>query len=326
MANEIDMLFDRSVYVYLPYSPRGAQLLRVASWTPNLGLRVIGQASLFPEKFANFHGATVNITALPFAPYWIQIKEEAPNGSIVERLTGTDYLMLRAIANTLNFTTYNIPTNSWDEVALRVEERLSFISPVFHMMLPQRAARYDFSFEYEYAALSFSLTKPGLKPQWQNLYYPLSGEVWVATLVAFVVMSASFIMVSRALMSDKKLEVSQAVLETLGILMEENLSKRLPRSNSGRVLLAGWLIFAFIIGTIYRGNLTAALTLPKYPPRPETLEQLVSYVDRVTMPPHGDEFRRFFLSSNSPVFQKLGQMMDLVPTITDGIKLALHRK
>lgn len=35
-------------------------------------------------------------------------------------------------------------------------------------------------------------------------------------------------------------------------------------------------MFAFIVGTAYRGNLTASLTAPKYPARPETLKELVS--------------------------------------------------
>lgn len=80
--------------------------------------------------------------------------------------------------------------------------------------------------------------------------------------------------------SDTRDDFGRAVQEVFGVLMGQNLSKQLHRSNSNRVLLIAWLLFAFIVGTVYRGNLTAALTLPKAPPRPETVEELVDYVDR----------------------------------------------
>ncbi|KAK4314484.1 hypothetical protein Pmani_014189 [Petrolisthes manimaculis] len=65
-----------------------------------------------------------------------------------------------------------------------------------------------------------------------------------------------------------------------GMLLGQNLPQRLPNTNSVRVLVATWLVWALVLGSAYRGNLTANLTLPKYPPRPETIPQLVDTVDR----------------------------------------------
>ena len=67
-----------------------------------------------------------------------------------------------------------------------------------------------------------------------------------------------------------------------GVLLGQSLPYRLTTAYSSRVLMAAWIIFAFIFGAAYRGNLTASLTLPKYPPRPETLPQLVDSVDRLS--------------------------------------------
>ncbi|KAK3886047.1 hypothetical protein Pcinc_009780 [Petrolisthes cinctipes] len=64
------------------------------------------------------------------------------------------------------------------------------------------------------------------------------------------------------------------------MLLGQNLPQRLPNTNSVRVLVATWLVWALVLGSAYRGNLTANLTLPKYPPRPETIPQLVDTVDR----------------------------------------------
>ncbi|KAG7162440.1 putative variant ionotropic glutamate receptor-like 8 [Homarus americanus] len=40
------------VYVYLPYSPRGAKVVEVAYWTFPQGLVYIASLPLFPEKFS----------------------------------------------------------------------------------------------------------------------------------------------------------------------------------------------------------------------------------------------------------------------------------
>ncbi|KAG7162395.1 putative variant ionotropic glutamate receptor-like 6, partial [Homarus americanus] len=59
------------VYLHLPYSPRGAKVVQVAQWSPLQGLVYTISLPLFPEKFSNFYGARVNVTALPYAPYWM---------------------------------------------------------------------------------------------------------------------------------------------------------------------------------------------------------------------------------------------------------------
>ena len=65
------------------------------------------------------------------------------------------------------------------------------------------------------------------------------------------------------------------VEQVVGTLLVETISGELPKRNSTRVVLTAWMIFSFIVGTVYRSNLTACLTVPKYPPRAETLKQLV---------------------------------------------------
>ncbi|XP_069190864.1 uncharacterized protein [Procambarus clarkii] len=40
------------VYLQVPYSPQGAQALKVASWTPQRGLALTSSLPLFPDKFS----------------------------------------------------------------------------------------------------------------------------------------------------------------------------------------------------------------------------------------------------------------------------------
>ena len=80
--------------------------------------------------------------------------------------------------------------------------------------------------------------------------------------------------------SGSRLDSLAVYQDMTGMLLGQNLPRRLPSISSSRVLVGAWLVFALIIGLAYRGNLTASLTLPKYPSRPETLSELVDAVDR----------------------------------------------
>ncbi|MPC77629.1 hypothetical protein E2C01_072087 [Portunus trituberculatus] len=64
----------------------------------------------------SFHGAVVNVTALPYTPHWLEEIEQDENFSTVKRYSGTDFFLLSSIASTLNFKINVIPTSSWDEV------------------------------------------------------------------------------------------------------------------------------------------------------------------------------------------------------------------
>lgn len=74
---------------------------------------------------------------------------------------------------------------------------------------------------------------------------------------------------------DKSQGVWVVTKQVVGTLLDEAIPGELPRRNPTRVALTAWLIFAFIVGTVYRSNLTAFLTVPTFPPRAENLDDLV---------------------------------------------------
>ena len=64
------------------------------------------------------------------------------------------------------------------QVTQFVEDRRSFVATVIYAVFPNRLDSYDFTLIYEHAFLGFSMAKPGLRPRWQSLYYPLAHEVY----------------------------------------------------------------------------------------------------------------------------------------------------
>ncbi|XP_042233727.1 uncharacterized protein LOC121873914 [Homarus americanus] len=312
------------VYVHLPYSLLGPQVAQVASWIPAQGLVYITPLPLFPEKFSNFYGARVNVTALPYAPYWMTSGE----GNNTKH-SGIDYNQLMTLSEVLNFTIHVLPSANWDEVTSQVEARRSFIATVVYVVLPNRLEQYDYTHTFDYSPLCFGMAKPTLKPQWQSLYYPLANEVWATILVTTILTCLVILMIDRSKVvigGHGNVEALAVVQEVVGTLLGQGFTGRLSISRSNPVLVAAWLVFAFIVATAYRGNLTASLTLPKYPPRPETVEQLVKAVDRATIEPYGISYKRFFTKSDSKVFSALGKLMVVGVDVIDGYNDALKIK
>lgn len=66
---------------------------------------------------SRFYGAVVNVTPLPFMPFWGEVEVQTPDGTTVTQYEGSDYQMLLAVSAALNFTFRVLPSSSWAEVS-----------------------------------------------------------------------------------------------------------------------------------------------------------------------------------------------------------------
>nr|XP_027221747.1 uncharacterized protein LOC113813892 [Penaeus vannamei] len=302
-----------SVYTYLPYSPAGGQVKLVASWTPVKGLLRLTDLPFFYDKFSNFYGATMNVTAKDYKPYWFELKEEAADGS--KKLTGMDYLLLETVAKALNFSIKVLPIANWAEALDRVVSKDAFITPVIHAVLRQRLKRFEYTIPYTYASYSLSMKMPELTPQWQSLYYPLAGIVWVSVVVV------TGLMIVVMYVSPRRLEPGTRRAGGRRALFYQNLFKTLPTTDPSRVLVVFWLIFAFVVGTAYRGNLTPPSRCPSTAEARDTVRGGERSCT-ITIEPWGKDYKTFFKESGTEVFMKLADMMELGPALLDGLQEA----
>ncbi|MPC43323.1 Glutamate receptor 1 [Portunus trituberculatus] len=186
------------------------------------------------------------------------------------------------------------------------------------MVLTERREKYDFSYIYETSHASFAVAKPGLEPHFDDYEWPpvKSSKHYIPQLIR----------ASHDGNGSRDVSVGTVFQDMVGIFLGQGLPYWLSSSSSSRVVVTTWLIFAFIIATAYRSNLTAALTLPKYSSRPETLQEIVDTVDMVTLPAYGEQHRKFYSQSKSPLFQALGRLMKPGPSLMEGLKKALVEK
>lgn len=81
-------------------------------------------APLTSSPASSFHSGLINITALPFRPYWVEEVTEAADGTILKTYAGSDGQLMNTLAERLNFTFRVMEVKDWDEVRGEVERRL----------------------------------------------------------------------------------------------------------------------------------------------------------------------------------------------------------
>ncbi|KAK8393814.1 hypothetical protein O3P69_006851 [Scylla paramamosain] len=160
------------------------------------------------------------------------------------------------------------------KVLKSLRTREAFLWPVPLPILPHMLELYDISFFLERSTLAFSMAKPSTKPSWETVYRPFQIDVW-GLVVASVVTVYIVLLMMNTSNKDKGPGAWLVMKQVLGTLLDEAIPGELPQRSNTRVVLTAWLIFSFVVGTVYRSNLTASLTIPKYPPRIETFSGLV---------------------------------------------------
>lgn len=65
---------------------------------------------------ASFHGAAVPVTVRPWMPNWMETQTATEGGANATVYSGTDYLALKTVAETLNFTVNQVEARDFVEV------------------------------------------------------------------------------------------------------------------------------------------------------------------------------------------------------------------
>ena len=65
----------------------------------------------------------MNVTALPFAPYW-----DAETSGNITIYSGCDFEMIKSISKALNFVVNVMPSANWDDVISFILIHLRFVS------------------------------------------------------------------------------------------------------------------------------------------------------------------------------------------------------
>uniref|UniRef100_A0AC34GUL2 Glutamate receptor n=1 Tax=Panagrolaimus sp. ES5 TaxID=591445 RepID=A0AC34GUL2_9BILA len=222
------------------------------------------------------------------------------------------------------------PDGSWDGLIgylLRGDADVSVASLTINQ---DRERVVDFSKPYMTTGISIMIKKPD-KQEFSvfSFMQPLSSEIWMYIIFAYVGVSLVIFLVSRFSPYEWRVEemahggftisndfsVYNCLWFTLAAFMQQG-TDILPRSISGRIASSAWWFFTMIIVSSYTANLAAFLTLEKMQAPIESVEDLAKQTKIKYGIQQGGSTAQFFKYSSVQIYQRMWRFMESqVPSV-----------
>ncbi|XP_053400378.1 glutamate receptor 2-like isoform X2 [Mercenaria mercenaria] len=187
----------------------------------------------------------------------------------------------------------------------------------------ERQRAVDFTKPFMKTGISIMIKKPDKeKPGVFSFMYPLSNQVWLCVMVAFVAVSLVLFFVGRWSpyeWSDldpkggspiNNFNLLNTFWFSLGALMQQG-SDTFPRSYSGRIVGSAWWFFTLILISSYTANLAAFLTIERLTPPISGADDLVKKGSDIAFGTlKSGSSRAFFEDSKVSTYLKMWQYME----------------
>ncbi|XP_069957605.1 probable glutamate receptor [Cherax quadricarinatus] len=276
-----------SVYVYLPYSPRGVKPLQVASWTPHRGLVFTSSLPLFPDKFSKlFHGPKLLLTAEENIFNKIKTPSTKTSTGSKVQFRGSGPQLVDYLSEALNFSySYVRPPDgeggiklnngSWSGMVGMVMRQEVDIGAGPYMIDRWRAEVVDFTVPIliDYWRILAARGRPEVDP-WGFLF-PLTPLVWAAILAALMVLATLVFLMSSSVFNriHEQRNWLQVTFVYVRILLQQDMA--VPICWWERVMLLVWIMVTLVLTRSYAGNLMALLAVRHISQPYQTLRDVV---------------------------------------------------
>ncbi|KAI8761788.1 glutamate receptor subunit protein GluR4, partial [Biomphalaria glabrata] len=183
----------------------------------------------------------------------------------------------------------------------------------------------DFTKPFMSLGISLMIKKPvETDPHVFSFMRPLSQEIWLCTIFAFIGVSVVLFLVSRfsseewQVDSESKLEndftIGNSLWFSLGAFMQQGCDV-LPKSVSGRIVTSVWWFFTLIIISSYTANLAAFLTTQRMSGSIRSAEDLVKQTEIKYGPYRGGSTYMFFNQTTVSLYQRMWSFMTSQPDV-----------
>ncbi|XP_053641760.1 glutamate receptor ionotropic, delta-1-like [Cherax quadricarinatus] len=297
-----------SVYSWRPYHPE--KLVLLGEW----GIKFTVWGNLFQDRFSSLYGATLHVSSdQGDMPYVFRYPDGTFDG-VGKRMTDT-------IGGWLGFNitmTRRASDKRWGELVngtwvgmlgdiWRKEKDLTFN---YFAITEERSKYFDYSVPYYNEGYGFGIATPPPLPHWRNLIYPFSTRLWLLVGCMVVILSLVFYLFTHT--NHHPTSLLHSFITILQILMSQ--MTRAPQEWSLRIFLAGWWLTSYILVLSYTCNLIAVLTVPVYPTKIRTIQELARSPYRCCMLDYGEFVPEALATSTHPTLSVLGRKLDMVPS------------
>ncbi|XP_064103789.1 glutamate receptor ionotropic, delta-2-like isoform X3 [Macrobrachium nipponense] len=325
-----------------------SKVVMADSWFPKSGWKHRGHFA--PDQFKNFNGYALRMAVKSFFPFAEFTRDTDQPGTSVQLVDCLEVRMLREMARKLNLTFrafmsvddewgQPIGNGSWTGlVNALMKEEADFGACLFPSA--KRNAVVDFTRMYAPEPFLIVTHKPQRLPQYLAIIEPFTMNMWAAIVVSFMAVGVSFwflnkgwleVSILRALRwahltdAPETFSMMYALFYTWGLLLQQTPSKY-PSNSYSRIWLTCWMIFSFLIMTIYKSALFASLLVPQMSEAIDSIPQLLRQRGWTWgMEPHYSVGWQFLTESTSPDNQKIAKTLGVRP-IAEEMKLVNQGK
>ncbi|CAI9738180.1 glutamate receptor ionotropic, kainate 2-like isoform X1 [Octopus vulgaris] len=303
-------------------------LTKIGTWDSTNGVNLTESKTEtkheLQKKLANSTLRVVTKLELPYVG-----NKTAPDGTVEYEGFAID--LLNAIAEELHFN-YTISivkdgqyggedpvTGKWNGMVGELIERKAELAVAGMSITYKREKVIDFTKPFLNLGITILYKKPMKKPpKLFSFLSPLTSEVWVYIIAAYLVVSFMLYIIARLSPYewyesgsdelDNQFTVLNSLWFTIGCLMQQG-SEVAPRAVSTRIVSGIWWFFTLIMISSYTANLAAFLTIDRLDTTIESVEDLAKQTDVHYGTLEGGSSKQFFEDSDVPTYKKMANFM-----------------
>ncbi|XP_068237275.1 glutamate receptor ionotropic, delta-1-like [Palaemon carinicauda] len=201
---------------------------------------------------------------------------------------------------------------TWENVGELVRTGQRDVMINFNTNTPERYRDFDLSVAYHYEGFGLVLEIPPPFPRWQNVLQPFSKEVWISMVISLMI---TIVFYHKLNAQNESSPVVNAVCISQSLLSIPMTT--VPGSWRIRNFLLIWWIASWILKLSWICNLIAVLTIPVFPTKIQTKQELAESKYRLCMLDYGEFVPDALKTSEESTLSSLGRKLDLVPLMIE---------
>ncbi|XP_058448780.1 uncharacterized protein LOC131428754 [Malaya genurostris] len=253
--------------------------------------------NLFHDKLKDLEGHLLRVATFNYLPYTVWRPESRVpnayfNGTLGLHFDGTESYILREFCTIFNCTLEMIldEEGEWGGI---LDNRTG--NGILGAVVERRAdigigALYSWYHESLYLTLSKPISRTGVtcitpKPRtlsgWMTPILPFKLNLWIAVLITFATMSIvlllmDYLIQNKILGYNRPLDISASFMTIGCIFILQTVLLRISQNKfaSQMVMIGSLLIVGLMIGNAYSGGLSSVMTIPRYEPPINTVQDL----------------------------------------------------
>ncbi|XP_066993966.2 probable glutamate receptor [Anabrus simplex] len=246
-------------------------------WNPKTGFE--NYSCLYPDKISDLQGKELILASFNYPPYTIVNETADP-----PVYAGTEFNVIREYMRAHNFTWRLVSDDElwgvvWENgsgngLSGFISEDRADIAFGSMYLWHHEFQFFDFTTPYYRTAVTCLAPKPHLLPSWMVPLLPFTKSMWLAVGISLLISVATLYGLGRTIGSKpgRFTSWSECCLLALGMLVMQVPSEdhRLPL----RYFVCCLLVVFLLLSSSYSGGLSSVLTVPRFEPPIDTVEDL----------------------------------------------------